>query len=164
MKRIAALYEAGLRILVALGCLLGAAVFAAIVVDVTLRSTGFKPPEFTSAFCEYAMLYMTALAAPWLVRDKANVSVVAFVQRLPMGAQRFLAKAVLVVCAVICLGLAWYSAKMGLDAWWRGEMDIRSIEIPRWVLFAALPPSFAICALEFLLQLRSRDEAPAAAP
>jgi len=96
---------------------------------------------------------MTTLAAPWLVREKANVSVVALLDRLPRSARRGLEKSILVVCALICLGLAWYSARMGVDAWQRGEVDIRSIEIPRWVLFASLPLSFAMCAVEFLLQL-----------
>jgi len=159
VKRIESLYSRFLAGLVALGCLLGAAVFVSVIVDVTLRSVGFKPPEYTSAFCEYAMLYMTALAAPWLVREKANVSVVALVERLPRIARGGLEMGIHVVCAIICLGLAWYSAKMGFDAWRRAEVDIRSIEIPRWVLFAALPPSFAMCAIEFMLHLRPRAEA-----
>ncbi len=161
MRRVEFLYSRLVDVLAALGCLLCAAVFVAVVVDVTLRSLGFKPPEYTSAFCEYALLYMTALGAPWLVREKANVSVVAFVERLPPGWRHGLEKSILVACALICLGLCWYSAKMGLDFWRRGEMDIRSIEVPRWVLFAVLPPCFGICAIEFGLQLRSREPAQA---
>nr|WP_281720135.1 TRAP transporter small permease [Nitrosomonas nitrosa] len=163
MSRIEILYARLIAGLAAFGCLLCAAVFVAVVVDVTLRSLGFKPPEYTSAFCEYALLYMTALAAPWLVREKANVSVVAFVERLPLGWRSRLEKLILVVCALICFGLCWYSAKVGLDFWRRGEIDIRSIEIPRWVLFAVLSPSFAICAIEFSLQLRTRARTQAQA-
>jgi hypothetical protein len=30
-----------------------------------------------------------------------------------------------------------------------GEIDMRSFEIPMWILFAPMPPCFLMCAMEF---------------
>jgi TRAP-type C4-dicarboxylate transport system permease small subunit len=140
-----ALIEAGARI----GAGLVGLVFLAIVYDVSLRSVGFKPPAWTSALSEYALLYLTMLAAPWLVRHRGHVTVESFIVRLPWRIRAFLEKVIYVACIALCLGLAYYSTLMAIDSAMRGELDIRSIEIPRWVLFAPLLLGFVFCAVEF---------------
>ncbi len=44
---------------------------------------------------------------------------------------------------------------MAWDAASRGEMDVRSIEIPRWMLLGVLPIGFGLCAIEFARLLRA---------
>ena len=55
----------------------------AIIVDVVLRSTGFRPFQSTSAIVEYVMLFSTMAAAPWLVRNNGHVAISSFVGALP---------------------------------------------------------------------------------
>ena len=57
--------------------------FAMIVVDVSIRIVGLKPPLFTMAVVEYGLLWFTMLAAPWLVRIKGHVFIDAVTQFLP---------------------------------------------------------------------------------
>ena len=75
MVRIFNAYEALIGALAGLTCALLGLVFLAIVYDVLVRTLGFQPPYWVSAFTEYALLFMTMLAAPWLVRRKAHVFV-----------------------------------------------------------------------------------------
>ena len=63
----------------------------AIIIDVVLRNTGFRPSQSTSALVEYVMLYSTMAAAPWLVRKNGHVAITSFIERLPQRL-RFLAK------------------------------------------------------------------------
>ena len=44
-----------------------------IIFDVTLRNLGLQPPRATVAITEYALLYFTMFAAPYLVRTRGHV-------------------------------------------------------------------------------------------
>ena len=140
-----------------LGAVLVGAIFVAIIYDVCLRAVGAKPPPWTSAFSEYALLYSTMLAAPWLVRNKAHVSVESLIVRLPAGPRWLVEKLIYLICIALCMGLGYYAALMAVESATRGELDIRSIEIPRWLLFAILPVGFVLCAIEFGRYLFGED-------
>lgn len=158
MSKLIRAYDALVHGAAAIGSLLIAAIFLAIVADVALRSLGFRPPAGTSALSEYAMLYMTMLMAPALVRSGGHVAVESFVGQLPAGARGGLRKASFVACIAVSLLLAWYAGAMALDAALRGEIDVRSIEIPRWVLVGILPIGFLLCAAEFSRLLFRRGD------
>jgi len=125
----------------------------AIIIDVILRNTGFRPSQSTSALVEYVMLYSTMAAAPWLVRKNGHVAITSFIQRLP-DALRFLAgRAVLMLCIIILGLLSWRSGAVGLEMVAAGSVDMRSINIPSWVLYAMLAGGFGLMTLEFLRML-----------
>ena len=128
-------------------------VFGLIVVDVSLRTLDFRPPMFTSAVSEYALLYMTMFAAPWLVRERGHIRIDSFVSFLPKRVKFVLERAILVLCFGLCAVAVWYSVKFSIQFWQRGTIDIRSIEIPRSLLFVPMAIGFALCAVEFLRSL-----------
>ena len=139
-------------LIVALAVLAGAmlaGVFAMIVFDVTMRTLRYQPPFFTSALSEYAMLYTTLLAAPWVVRSKGHVYVESVTSMLGERTRHIIQKGVYCLCILICLGLAYYGASAGVDFLLRGDDDVRSIVIPRWVLYVPMPVGFVLCAVEF---------------
>ncbi|QDL92652.1 TRAP transporter small permease [Paroceanicella profunda] len=125
----------------------------AIVVDVTLRNTGFRPFQFTSAVVEYVMLFVTVAAAPWLARIGAHVAINALVDRLPGGLQSLLGRAVIVLCVVVLEVLAWRAGALTIQEWGFGSVDIRSIAIPGWLAYALLCAGFGLMGLEFLVKL-----------
>lgn len=134
-----------------------AGVFVAIVYDVLVRTLGFQPPFWTSALTEYALLYMTILAAPWVLRNKGHVFVESLTSSMPAWMQGIVEKFVYILCIVICLGLAYYATLMGVDVALRGEEDIRSIIIPKWVIFAGLPVGFVLTAVESMRFLLGKE-------
>ena len=143
-------YDAVIVGLAVLAGAMMAAVFLAIIYDVSLRTVGFQPPFWTSALTEYALLYMTMIAAPWLVRVRGHVFVESATLQLGKSTRRVVEKVVYIICIVVCLILAYYAANQGLDVASRGELDIRSIIAPRWVLFVPLTIGFFLSAIEFL--------------
>lgn len=134
------------------------ATFAAIVGDVTLRNLGLPTPAATSALTEYAMLVATMGAAPLLVRERCHVWVGVLESIAGKRCQRLLGFAAIVLCIAVCGVMAWYATTMALDAAARNEVDIRSIILPRWFLYAVLALGFVLCATEFLrFLLRGED-------
>ena len=130
-----------------------AAVFVIIVVDVSMRTAGLRPPVFSSAVSEYALIYMTMLAAPWLVRQRGHVRIDSFMTYLPTATRRNIERLLIVFCIALCVLVTYLSARFAVDFWIKGAMDIRSIEIPRSLLFVPLTVGFALCAIEFLRML-----------
>lgn len=95
------------------------------------------------------MLYATMLAAPWLVRRRGHIAVDAFARLAPRAIRRPLDMAVCMLCVAVSILLAHYSAELALSAWRSNEMDIRAANLPRWALFAIMPPCLLLVAAEF---------------
>lgn len=133
----------------AAGAIIGA-MFIVIVVDVTLRAVGLQPPLWTGALTEFGLLYVALLAAPWLIARDGHIRVRAFTDRLPAHIGRRLERVVFALLAALCALLSVYALNVTLDTAARGELEYRSIILPRWTLFAPIAPGFALCAVEFV--------------
>ena len=133
-------------------------VFAAIVYDVSVRTLGFQPPYWTSAMTEFALLFMTMLAAPWLVRRKGHVFVESVVRLLPAAARTLAAKTVYLLCILLGVMVCYLAGVMGWDMYQRGDFEMRSIDMPKWILFAALFVGFALSTIEFARYLVGVDD------
>lgn len=133
------------------------AITIAIIIDVILRNTGFRPSQSTSALVEYVMLYSTMAAAPWLVRKNGHVAITSFMHGLPSALRFFAGRAVLVLCIVVLALLSWRSGAVGLEMLAAASVDMRSINIPSWVLYAMLSGGFGLMTLEFLRMLLRGD-------
>lgn len=124
-----------------------AALFVVIITDVSMRTSGARPPNFTLSATEYGLLYMTTLGAPWLLRRGGHVSVNTFVDRLPARARFLLLRVVHLLAAVTCAIVAYYAFKVASTI---TGIDIRSVPVPRWVVLVTMPLSFALLAVEFV--------------
>ena len=123
--------------------------FLMIVFDVSVRLVGISPPAHTIAMVEYFLLYFTMLAAPWLVRIKGHVFIDAVTQFLPRQVKWVVAKIVYAVC--ICSSLTFFviSAQLLIAAIESGNLDVRGVDMILWTLYAPMPLSFLLVAIEF---------------
>jgi TRAP-type C4-dicarboxylate transport system permease small subunit len=135
------------------------ATMAMIVVDVALRNLGFQSSAHFFTFTEYFLLLMPLLGAPWLVREKGHIYIELLVNALPPRAQRALLVAVAVACVAVAAILAWYGGAITVQDFVGNEKDVRSFDMPRWMLMAFMPLSFGMMAIEFL-RLLVRGESP----
>jgi TRAP-type C4-dicarboxylate transport system permease small subunit len=148
------------RLIVGLAGLAGAAIAGVcllIVYDVIARNLGLQPPRSTVALTEYALLYFTMAAAPYLVRVKGHIVVEVIYQRLSGGFQKHLDKVILVFCALVSLVISTLAMLLLLESLTTGEIEIRSMDTPRWVLFIPLTGGFFLMTLEFIRLLMKRD-------
>lgn len=149
MKAIVSAYNA---LLVALAVLAGATIglaFILIVIDVSMRATGFYPPAYTSAVVEYILLYFTLFSAPYLARKKGHVYVDAITSRMPPKARWVANKFAYLVCVATSLIFAVIGFKLAMEAFQSGSIEERSIDVPSWVDYSPVGPVFLILAIEF---------------
>jgi TRAP-type C4-dicarboxylate transport system permease small subunit len=133
------------------------AIFFAVVYDAIVRNLGLQPPGWTVPGSEYGLLYITLLAAPWLLRTKRQVVVESIRMFLPDGARRPLEIAIYLACFVICIVIAWFGFAQAVDAWSRGDIDLRAIPIPLYVAYLPFGVAFLLMGVEFLRLLGQAD-------
>jgi TRAP-type C4-dicarboxylate transport system permease small subunit len=119
---------------------------------------GLRPPDSTLALTEYALLYVTMAVAPALVRRRGHIVIELFHERLPARPRRWLDRAILILCAALSLLVAGLASTLTLESIARGEIDVRSLDIPRAFLFAPLAVGFLLMGTEFLRLLLRGEE------
>jgi TRAP-type C4-dicarboxylate transport system permease small subunit len=149
MRALAALHHGLINLLALLAGVLLVLMALAIVLDVLLRNLGFQPPGHTLALTEYSLLAITMLAAPWLVRAKGHVQIELLTAAVGPHARRWLSRLVAALCVLTCAVICWYGLEVTLAHYQRAAIDVRSFDMPRWLLTATLPLSFGLMALEF---------------
>jgi TRAP-type C4-dicarboxylate transport system permease small subunit len=135
------------------------AMMGMIVADVVLRNLGYQSSAHFFTFTEYFLLLIPLLGAPWLVREKGHIYIELLIGALGPRARRRILWLVLALSLAVCLVLAWYGGAITLQNFVQNEKDVRSFDMPRWMLMAAMPLSFGMMALEFL-RLLVRRESP----
>lgn len=145
----ARIYFGLLVALAGLAGLLMAVMMVSIVVDILLRNTGNQSSAHIFTFNEYFLFLIPLLGAPLLVREKGHIYVEALLMQFSGRPRRFLNAVILLLCVVTCLVLAGFSAEIAITDYLRNEVDIRSLDMPRWMLTVWMPLSFALMAVEF---------------
>ena len=152
------IYEQALFTLFALGALMLAAVTLLILYDVIARLTGLPAFPHTLAATEYGLYYLTLLGAPWLVRTKRHIYLHLLGAVAPAPWRALLARLCYLLCVIVCAVICWHAGQVTLETWLRGDMEVRSFDMPRWLIFAVMPLSFALLAVEFGRYLLGFDD------
>lgn len=148
--RLASRLHAGLIGLMALiAALMLVWLMVATVVSVGMRNAGLQPFAWLFTSTEYALLYMTMLGAPWLVRRKGHVHIELVTAALPDPLRRGLSRLVALGCVAVCAVLAWKGYDLVQTNLARNDYDVRAFYFPRWMLTVAFPVSFGLMAVEF---------------
>jgi C4-dicarboxylate transporter, DctQ subunit len=121
-----------------------------ICVDVLLRNLGFQSSAHLFTFTEYALLIVPCLGAPWLVRERGHVYVEIVLMHLNAANRRRMGYVIGAFCIAVCAVLAWYGFDVTLTNFLRRDVDVRSMDMPRWMIVIFIPLSFAMMAFEFL--------------
>jgi C4-dicarboxylate transporter, DctQ subunit len=133
------------------------AMMVVITLDVVLRNLGYQSSAHFFSFTEYALLVVPCLGAPWLVREKGHIYVEILLMHLDRRPRAALRRAIGIVCIVVCAVLAWYGFEVTLRDFVANEKDVRSLDMPRWIVVGFVPLSFAMMALEFLRFVLKRE-------
>jgi C4-dicarboxylate transporter, DctQ subunit len=158
MTRIVKGYDAVLYGMAWCAALLIAAMMVVITLDVVVRNLGYQSSAHFFTFTEYALLIVPCLGAPWLVREKGHVFVEILLMQLGARSRAALRLVIGVVCIAVCGVLAWYGFDVTLRDYLANEKDVRSLDMPRWMIVGFVPLSFAMMALEFLRFLVRRED------
>lgn len=126
------------------------AIMFGIVFQATARSFGFSGSSHIFTFSEYGLLYIVMAASPWLVRLRGHVFIELLTAAIPSPYNRLFSRFVALLCVVICLFLVWYSGYNTMRSYRFGDADMRSLDMPKWLLLGSMPICFGLMAANFL--------------
>ena len=150
MRRVAKTYDAVLYGMAWVAGFLMAAMMIVIFVDVVLRNLGYQSSAHFFSFTEYALLIVPCLGAPWLVREKGHIYVEILLMVLSRRRRRALTLVIGITCVAVCAVLAWYGLQVTVKDFLLASKDVRSFDMPRWIVVGFIPLSFTMMAVEFL--------------
>lgn len=101
-------------------------------------------------FTEFGLLYIVMAASPWLVRHRGHVFIELLSAALPIRMQRSYSRVISALCVVICVVLVWYTWGATARAWKFGDAEMRSLDMPKYLLLGAMPIGFGLMAAQFL--------------
>jgi TRAP-type C4-dicarboxylate transport system permease small subunit len=127
-----------------------AAMMAVITIDVVVRNLGYQSSGHFFTFTEYALLLVPCLGAPWLVRERGHVYVEILLMHLQRRGRDALRVVIGILCIAVCAILAWHGFELTIRDFLGNEKDVRSLDMPRWMLVGFVPLSFTMMAIEFL--------------
>lgn len=125
-------------------------IFLAIVFQVVARSVFLYGSSHIFTFIEYGLLYITMAGAPWLVREKGHVYIEIVTAAVSEQVRPILSRAVVGLVILICVIMTYYGIEVTIRAFVRDEMDMRSLDMPRWMLMISMPICFGLMSLQFL--------------
>lgn len=126
------------------------AIMFGIVFNALARTAGFSGSSHIFTFAEFGLLYIVMAASPWLVRQKGHVFIELASAALPAGLRRPFSRAISSLCIVICLVLVWYTWGATAKAYRFGDAEMRSLDMPKFLLLGAMPICFGLMALQFV--------------
>jgi len=131
---------------------LTAALTLAVVYEVVARYFFNRPTIWAVDFTEYALLYVTFLGAPWVLREGAHIRIEIFTERLRPRPRLVLAGIVALLGAGVSAVLLWQGAEVTWEAYSKGQAMLKAWRVPRWVLILPIAVGSLLLILEFLRQ------------
>ena len=157
MRLLAKGYDAVVYGMAIVAAFLMAAMMVIITLDVIFRNLGYQSSAHFFTFTEYALLIVPCLGAPWLAREKGHIYVEIMLNSLPPRGKAAMTWLIGLFCIAVCLTIAWYGLQVTISDYLQAEKDVRSLDMPRWMLVFWIPLSFLMMALEFVRFLWRRE-------
>ncbi len=136
--------------------LLLATVVLLVTADVVARNFA-RPLAWSVSLTEYLLIYVAFLPIPALVRGKGHVCADFVRASLPLAIRRLVERGVYLLCIAICLYLGWVAFDGFADSVRTGSYDVRTFDMPRWLIFLPMVIGMWLSALEFLRYLLGPD-------
>lgn len=170
MEKISDLYGRLLNLLFGLACLILLGMTVMICTDVITRNLEIGELPWSNEISESMLYLMTALAAPWLLRQGQHIRVDILLRALPRVVAwycEWIADLLGFACSVILCAYGW---QVTLLSYSDGALTIKTLVTPEWWALAPITLSFLLLAIEFLFRMRRlylserrpRDEAVSA--
>ncbi len=99
---------------------------------------------------EILILYITFLAAAWLLRGEGHVKMDLVLKRLKPKAQTSLTIVTSIIAAIICFILFWYGARVTWDNFQRGIEEVGIMEVPTFAIVVIIPVGGFLLFIQFL--------------
>lgn len=139
-----------------------------VCIDVVFRYFFNRPVAWVLEISEYILLYMTFMAAAWVLRDESHIKVDLLVNRLSPRGQTLMSIVTSVIGGFVMLSLAWFGGRVTLDFYRRGVPTLEYLKTPEYLVLMIIPAGSFFLGVQFLRRahkyLRSRQQEEAEGP
>ena len=163
IARMSAAYGRLLSALAYVAFMLVLAMMVVICADVLLRNLpvgSWRNVPGANEFSEYTLYFVTALIAPWLLRQGQHIRVDILLRVLPRGFAWLCEWLVDVLALLACLIMAWHGWLALKSSFSMGSMVIKSLVFPEWWMLAPLPVAFILLAIEMGFRMHRLAHGP----
>ena len=120
--------------------------------DICMRYFFNSPIQGSLETAEYGLLFLTLLAATWLVRRDKHVRMELLIQRLKPVTQAYVNACTSILCAVICAGICYYGVLVVIDRYNTGHRLNTTLEPISYPLTAIIPLCFFLLFVQFIIE------------
>jgi TRAP-type C4-dicarboxylate transport system permease small subunit len=152
LKKLEAAFGRLLDACAAVSAALVFAVAAVFTLTVVLRVASRSRVTGDVEISEYAMLLITAFAAPWLLRLGRHVRLDLMLVILPKRLAWLCELFADLLGFVVSLLMLWHGARVLLASALAGTRIVKEFTIPEWWTLWPLPLMFALVAIEFVFR------------
>ncbi len=152
-SRIGLVYE---RLLTGCGFFAGATLVVLavmITLDVLLRNLGLFSSAALLEITEYALFVTTFMAAPWVLWQGSHVRVDLVLSQVPGPVARIMeigADLAGLTCSAV---LGWHGFNVTLVSFQRGDLIVKQLVVPEWILMMFIPISCVLLVVEFIRRI-----------
>ena len=128
---------------------------AGIGFEVFMRRVLNDPTSWVTDFSEYALLFITFLAAPWLLREGGHVSMTVVTERLSHTKNLFLRPVVMLMGAIICAVILQRTGVATWELYQDGTVLFRTIKFAEFWIWWVMPFGMLLMTVQFLRMFTS---------
>ena len=143
-------FDCVIDLLARIAGILTVAVALLIVIEVLRRAILGKAMAWVVDATGYSLVFITFLAAAWILRSRGHVSVDVVVDRLSMKTRRAVSIATSTTGAILSAVFLLASLKITLDAIRLSQVHVSSIIFPKWPILIIIPIGCLMLALQFI--------------
>ncbi len=125
-----------------------------ITTDIILRNVFVRTIRGMDEMSEYALLLMTMMTAPWLLRSGQHVRLDLLLVMVPRSVAWVIEILGDLLGIAVTTTLAWYGFASAFDSRRIGSLVMKAWIFPEWWLLIVFPICMSLLAIEFIFRLQ----------
>lgn len=150
MKKLGAIFDRVIDLLAACGIAILVGITLLVGADVTMRYLLNRPIANVHEFTEHSLVFITFLAAAWVLKREGHVKIDTVLNRLSSTTQLMVNSITSILGAIICLALFWYGFLGTWDYFQRGLAFPLGLFLPQTPFLAPIVVVYFLLFVQFL--------------
>lgn len=147
--KISTIFDHTIKLSVILAMLVLMSILLIITAQVVLRLFGYTT-IWVNEVTEYFLLYIVFLGTAWVLKKEGHIKMDLVLVRLRPRAQVLLNIITSILCAIICLAIVWYGAKITWEFFQIGYIGPGLLRIPQAPIVVIIPVGSLLLFIQFL--------------
>lgn len=153
MKKFRSVFDVTLNLFSLLAILIIVFVLISVCLGVFMRYFLKNPQGWVVQTSQYSLVFVTFLAAAWVLRREKHVTMDLLTNWLSPGKKAVFGMVTSTVGALVCLIITYYSLLVTIDHFRRKIYDMQVIEVPLGPMFAVMTLGCLTLFIQFLRRI-----------